>query len=88
MRWMAGLPRDVQPLALGDAFPRIANMLARLWPSAVAFSEYMGELLVDRRGGRRGFPVEVLADLQRLRAYHGKLHPGHADVWDQPKLAR
>src|SRR5215467_566209 len=69
MRWVAGLPRDVQPLALSNAFPRIANMLARLWPSPGAFRDYMEELLVDRRRGRKGFPVEVLTDLHRLRAY-------------------
>ena len=88
IRWMAGLPRDVQPLALGDAFPRIANMLAQLWPNAGAFRDYLSELLVDRRGGRKGFPVEVLTDLHRLRAYHSKLHPDHADLWDLPRLTR
>jgi len=88
VRWMASLPRDVQPLALGDGFPRIANMLATLWPSASAFSGYMGELLVDRRGGRKGFPAEVLADLHRLVAYHFNLHPDEADVWNQPRLTR
>jgi|SRR6516162_5149952 len=88
IRWLAALPREVQPLALGDAFPRIANLLARLWPSASALNGYMSELLVDRRGGRKGFPVEILADLHRLRAYHRKLHPDEADLWDQPRLTR
>jgi len=78
IRWMAGLPLAVRPCALGIAFPRIANLLARLWPNAAALTDYMTELLVDRRGGRKGFPVDVLLDLHKLRTYHSTLNP------DQP----
>jgi hypothetical protein len=82
VRWRVALPSDVQPRSLSEAFPRIANMLANLWSNATAFSEYMNELLVDRRGGRRGFPMDVLADLHKLRAYHQTLHPEELVTWD------
>jgi hypothetical protein len=74
-RWIGALPTDVQPKALSASFPRIANMLASVWPAAAAFDEYITDLLVDKRGGRMGFSIEVLADLHRLRAYRGGLNP-------------
>jgi len=74
IRWMRALPGEVQPRGLVAAFPRIANMLANLWPNVAALSEYMNELFVDRRGGRRGFPLDVQAELHKLRAYHATLH--------------
>jgi len=74
-RWIDALPTEIQPKALGTSFPRIANMLAGVWSVAAAFDEYITDLLVDKRGGRKGFPVEVLAELHRLRAYRGGLKP-------------
>jgi hypothetical protein len=87
-RWMNALPLNAQPWALASAFPRIANMLARLWPNAAAFADYTDELLVDRRGGRKGFPVEVLADLHKLRAYHDTVNPDQLDIWEHSTLRR
>jgi hypothetical protein len=81
LRWIDALPEEVRPHALSRAFPRIANMLARLWPNAAAFSDYMNDLLVDRRGGRKGFPLQILADLNRLRAHYGTLNPDQIAVW-------
>jgi hypothetical protein len=75
VRWMAALPIDAQPVALSKGFPRIVNTLAALWRRPEALTSYLGDLLVDRRGGRRGFPLEVVEELHRLKAYYSKLHP-------------
>jgi hypothetical protein len=88
IRWMVALPIEMQPRALSKAFPRIANMLARLWRDPSALTDYMDDLLVDRRGGRKGFPVDVLADLQTLRDYCGTLSPDKAVIWDELSQAR
>ena len=74
-RWLAALPFDCYPLALAKTFPRIANALATFWSRPDALMSYLGELLVDRRGGRRGFPLDVLDELHQLRAYYAALHP-------------
>ena len=88
VRWIDALPDEIRPHALSGAFPRIANMIAQLWPNAAGFSDYMNELLVDRRGGRKGFPLEVLADLNRLRAYYSTLTPGQIAVWGDSRQRR
>jgi hypothetical protein len=74
-RWIAGLPDDLRPLALLKQFPRIANTLAQAWHDPAAFREYMFDLLIDRRGGRQGFPQEVRSELLKLRAYFDHIHP-------------
>jgi hypothetical protein len=68
-QWFDGFPAEVTPCALVSEFPRIANMLALQWRDRQACAAYFGELLVDRRGGRRGFPPAVQRDLERLRDY-------------------
>ena len=69
LRWVAQLPRHVQPLSLLREFPRIVNVLARLWPDAASFAAYLDSLLHDRRGGRHGFTPEVQHDLLMLRDF-------------------
>jgi hypothetical protein len=65
-QWVASLPRDLRPLALLELFPRIANILAQSWTDQGALRDYIDSLLVDRRGGRRGFPGEVQRELLSL----------------------
>ena len=74
-KWIASLPREIRPLALLQQFPRIANMLAQSWHDPAAFREYMFDLLIDRRGGRQGFPQDVRSELLRLRAYFDHIDP-------------
>lgn len=49
-RWIAGLPREVGPAAIGEMFPHIANALATFWDRPDELANYFCELLVDRRG--------------------------------------
>ena len=68
-QWLERLPHDVCPLALAMQFPRIANLVAMQWNDRRACPAYFEELLIDRRGGRRGFPADVRHDLTKLRDY-------------------
>jgi hypothetical protein len=68
-KWLEHLPHDVRPLALAMQFPRIVNLVAMQWHDRRACAEYFEELLIDRRGGRRGFPTDVQRELSRLRNY-------------------
>lgn len=87
-RWMETLPREFQPAAIGATFPRIANALASRWATPEALTNYLNDLLVDTRGGRRGFPVRVLRELHALKALYAGLHPDRSDLWSRPKRAR
>ena len=68
LRWLAQLPREVRPLELFYAYPRIGNQLAALG-NAAAVSAFLAELLIDKRGDRQGFPGGIAGELSRLQAY-------------------
>jgi hypothetical protein len=78
VRWMATLPPEFQPRAIGNTFPRIANALAALWTRPDAFTSYLDDLLIDNRGARQGFPIDVLAELHALSGYGAVLRRDHS----------
>ena len=75
VRWIAGLPEGVRPLALALKFPRVANSIADVWAQVTRCEEYLAALAADPHGERNTFPPDVAADLARLRNYHAELHP-------------
>ncbi len=74
LKWFAGLPLDLRPMALVTKYPRIANLLALQWTKPSACRGYFEDLLTDRRGGRQGFPADVLRDLVALRHHYYHQH--------------
>lgn len=52
--------------ALCELYPRIANRIALCWPDQVLTERLLDQLLTDRRGGRKGFPALVYAELVAL----------------------
>ncbi len=81
-KWFDTLPRSVQPYALCKLYPRIANLIAAMWADTEALKAYFDELLVDRRRGRRGFPVDVFNDLHLLRELQAACYPYAMGKWD------
>jgi len=57
------------PRLLQRDFPHVWNRLMHLWGTP-EFEPYMHDLMIDKRGGRRGFPLDVVAELIFL----GELH--------------
>lgn len=51
--------------AIERRFPRIANELCKLW-SGKDIDTYVDSLLIDDRGDRLGFPIDVLEELMFL----------------------
>jgi len=74
-RWVASFPEAVQPVALLQRFPRIANLLARVWNDNDLLHRHLDSLLVDRRQGRRGFPPDVYNELLTLREFAEGRYP-------------
>ncbi|NUZ06480.1 hypothetical protein [Piscinibacter koreensis] len=68
--WAESLPGRLQPVALCRDYPRVANRIALCWNDPVLAESVFSDLLVDRRGNRRGFPGAVMADLLRLHGLH------------------
>ena len=59
------VPAATEKSAIEAHFPRIARELSRYWLTD-AIEPYMASLLIDNRGGRLGFPEDVLEELMFL----------------------
>lgn len=65
---MIALHRSGLPVpTLAKRFPHVVNRLAACWTAPFDVIDLLDELLLDRRGGRRGFPADALAELLALR---------------------
>lgn len=69
LMWVESLPPRVRPMTLMRHFARIANVIAATWGDLECFETYMESLLTDKRGNRKGFPPDVLAELSTLEVY-------------------
>jgi hypothetical protein len=69
-QWLRSLPARRRPLRLCTDYPRVANRIAWCWPDAELAAQVLDDLLVDRRGGRRGFPAPVQRELRRLQEFN------------------
>lgn len=65
--WVLALPPSLRPRKLCEQYPRVANALADAWRDPFERKRVLDDLLTDRRGGRRGFPLEVLGEIEALR---------------------
>lgn len=74
------------PVHLEQRFPRVFENIVRLWGSP-EMEPLFNELLVTKRSGRQGFPVEVADEILRLYRDYQKLGlarkepPRAGDVW-------
>jgi len=71
MEWLVHLPPDLKPRNLAEKYPRVVNTLAEFWFDPAHRVEMLDSLLDDKRGGRRGFSLEVQAELRNLRKHAG-----------------
>jgi hypothetical protein len=88
IQWILKLSPHVQPRHLQVKYPRIANRLATLWPEPERCEPYFEELLTDKRGGRKGFPLAVAQELASLRDYYFRLHHKGVVAWDHVEMGR
>ncbi|NMG27712.1 ankyrin repeat domain-containing protein [Aromatoleum evansii] len=59
---------DRYPVHLEEKFDRILTRIEFLWDTP-EIHDYFSDLLIDKRGGRQGFPPLVLADIITLREF-------------------
>lgn len=59
------------PHQLETKFPHVLEKISELWESP-DLEPYFVELLFDRRGGRQGFPQQVVAELFALYEIYDK----------------
>ena len=67
-------PLELDPWPVLDAkFPRIAQAIRELWGRS-ELDRYLDGLIIDDRGGRHGFPPEVVEALLMLSRLHRERH--------------
>src|SRR6266542_5210672 len=62
IQWILKLPPQIQPRHLQVKYPRVANRIAALWGDQTGCESYLDDLLTDKRGGRKGFPLNVATE--------------------------
>ncbi len=82
LAWLASLPPAVHPTELTRRYPRIANTLGVLWKRPAQCDGYLKNLIIDERGGRKGFPPEVAQELSNLAGYYATVYPYRHSIWD------
>jgi len=87
--WHETLPAPPCPAELCVAYPRVANRLALCWNDPALTERLLDDLLIGRRGKRKGFPRPVAEELLRLRRFHDHYRGIDAQetVWEYRNLA-
>lgn len=68
------VPSKYYPHQLVETYPRIVERIVQLWGHA-EIEAYFQELMLDERGGRQGFPQEILMEILNLRTWYRSLLP-------------
>jgi hypothetical protein len=66
MDWVMALPPALRPHTACEQFPRVVNAIATSWTDRASSSRVLEHMIHDYRGGRRGFPRSVQAELCAL----------------------
>ena len=69
MAWMMGLPEPFRPEQLAARMPRLANQIATAWIDRLRCANALHALTIDDRGGRRGLPTDILAEVKALHRH-------------------
>jgi hypothetical protein len=87
VRLMNTLARKCPLKQVSARFPRVLNRLAAMWGQPHLVERCFQELLIDSRGKRAGFPLEVLTELQALRNCNAqRIVPARVDPWQEMYL--
>lgn len=86
--WLAELPEAARPRQLALRYARLANLLCRVWTNPVKCERLLDDLMIDRRGGRKGFPLPVANELATLRDHYFRLHHDGKSAWEHVELGR
>jgi ankyrin repeat protein len=68
-KYFEGGREHFYPVNLEAKIPRIFNKIVSMWGNA-ELDVYFESLMVDKRGGRKGFPLDVMTDILLLSRLH------------------
>ena len=86
--WISDMPESVQPRQLALRYARLANRLCKVWTEPAKCERLLDDLMMDRRGGRKGFQLQVANELATLRDYYFRLHHQGKSAWEHVEMGR
>ena len=79
--WLRQIPSSLLPKHLCRHHPHLANRFADCWGDRQRIEALIDDLLIDRRGDRKGFSARVRGEIEQLELLHAR--------WlDNPAAAR
>ena len=79
--------KDKYPHNLEAKYARIVEKIVQLWGSP-QITDYFAELLIDKRGGRQGFPADVGREIFLLSVTYDEIQAKQSekgDIWDDER---
>jgi hypothetical protein len=70
--WLRRLPPRFHPKQLCRYHPHLANRLAACWGDRDRVEQFVDDLLIDRRGGRKGLSARVKTELLCVERFHSQ----------------
>jgi hypothetical protein len=67
---VASFDPSIQPIETAKRYPRIVNRIASLWKKPSRMDDYFEDLMIDRRGNRQGFPLQVAFEIAVLQEHY------------------
>jgi hypothetical protein len=84
LKWLVHLPKDIRPHSVAKQYPHIANRIVEAWAYPPKCEKFLDQLLLDQRGDRQGFPIEVAQELMTLKTYfHTHVSPQRVGIWGE-----
>ena len=87
--WFDSLPQRLRPHNLAQRYPRICNRIVERWSYPDLMIRFFDNLLTDRRGGRRGFPMTIAVEIAGLKKHcQAIVSAKNDDVWNRAIASR
>ena len=70
--WLRLIPSALLPKHVCRHHPHVANRFAESWGDMERIQQLVDDLLIDRRGGRKGFSQRVRIEIEELERFHAR----------------
>lgn len=70
--WLRQIPRWLHPTQLCRHYPRLGNRIALSWADPPQVARLLSDLMIDRRGNRRGFAPRIRQEIERLYRHNAE----------------
>ena len=81
-RILAALPPGIDLGRSCSQYPQAVEKLLKHWRNPIEFRSVIESMVIDRRGGRQGFPFDIVTELGALREYYDQyVSPIRPTAW-------